>query len=328
MSKHSGGRGVIGPLVVGVAVVFFFVWLFAAALHQPEPHDLRIGLVGPAVAAENVRAGAMAQAPGVFFFSTYSTEDAARTAIQDRDIVGALIIGAGQPRILIASAGGLSASSTVSAALTAMASAMGQTAIVEDVQPLPSSDSRGLVPFFLSLAVSISAFIFAALAWSQLARFSLSRKIGALALFAVVDGFIASLAVSIVLGFESSYWSLAGVCMLLALAVAAGTAACLALFGRAGMAVAGLLLILLGNASSGSVIGAAFLPQPFRWLSAVLPSGPALESARSVLYFGGAGTSWRLWTLAIWAVGSLLVLAAAHAWQARATERPAEVVGP
>jgi hypothetical protein len=260
-------------------------------------------------------------------FSTYATGDEARNAILDRDIVGAVVVGVGQPRILVASAGGLSTSSAISSALTAMAVAMGQSAVVEDMQPLPASDSRGLVPFFLVLGVSISAFIFAVLAWSQLAGLSLRRKVGALALFAVVDGFVASLAVSVVVGFDSSYWSIAGVCMLLALAVAAGTGACLTLFGRAGTGVAGLILILLGNASSGSVVGAAFMPQPFRGLSAVLPSGPALESARSVLYFGGAGASWWLWTIAIWAAGSLLVLAAAHAWKARSTEAQTEVVG-
>jgi len=329
-TSRAGGRAVVASAVVGIVVVFFFVWLFAAALHQPTPHDLPVGFVGPAVAEQLVVAGAEAKSPGVFSFTTYASEDEARQAIRHRDITGALVLGSAQPLILVASAAGQSASSAISGAFSAMLAASGrfdQPAAVEDVQPLPSSDSRGLVPFFLALGVSISAFIFSLLARAQLARLPIAGKIGGLVLFAVIDGLVASLAVSIVVGFNATYWSLAGVCALFALAVAAGTTACFALFGRVGVPVAGLVLILLANASSGSVVGSAFLSQPFRWLSPGLPAGPALESVRSVLYFEGAGAAWRLGTLAIWVGASLVIIAVMHAWRAQRTQPSAAMGG-
>lgn len=330
VSERSRWRLLLGALGGSIVVVFLFVWLFAAALHQPTPHALAVGFVGPAAVEQQVVAGVAAKSPGVFSIRSYASEDEARSAILDRTIQGALVLGSEQPRILVASAGGLSASSTISSAFAAMVGAMGQSgqaAVVEDVQALPSSDSRGLVPFFLVLGVSVSGFIFMVLLQPQFARLSLPGKTGASVLYAVVGGLVASLAVSIVLGFHTSYWSVAGVCVLLALAVTAGTAACLALFGRAGMGIAGLILILLSNSSSGSVVGSAFLPQPFRWLSPVLPAGPALESARSVLYFGGAGAAWWLGTLAIWAVGSLAVMAALHTWRARVAKPSSDAGG-
>ena len=231
--------------------------------------------------------------------------------------MGAAVVGSGDPVIMVAGAAGQAPSAAVSGALTAVAQALGKTATVEDVQPQPASDSRGLVPFFLVMGVSISAFLFQVFSRSMDGPFRLRRGIGSLIVFAVLDGFLAALAVQIVLGFDSGYWLLAGVCALLALAVASATAAFHSLFGKAGIGVAGIVLILLGNASSGSVLGAAFLPQPFRWLSPVLPAGAGLEAARSTLYFDGAGYGWSLGTLAFWVVGSLVVLVCVAAVKGR-----------
>jgi hypothetical protein len=308
-------RLVLAPMAVGIVMVFFFVWLFAAALHQPKPHGLRVGFVGPATIGQRVAAGVEANAPGAFVLSDYSSEDKVRAAIQERDISGALVVG-GEPKILVASAGGQSASAAISGAFSEVARALGQSAAAEDVRPLPGSDSRGLVPFFLVLGVTVSAFIFYLnLFGSKGAPASPLPRIASLLAFSILDGLLAAVAVCTVLGFDSTFWSLAGVCMLLALAAGSATAACCSLFGKAGLGIAGLILILLGNASSGSVVGAAFLPQPFRWLSPVLPAGSGLEAVRSALYFGGSGAGWRLATLALWVVGSLVVFACVAVWR-------------
>jgi hypothetical protein len=300
---------ILVPMVIGVVMAFLFVWLFGAALHQPQPHDLLIGVVGPADVLEKVAGGLEKNAPGAFEVSGYASAEEARSAIQDREIVGAVVVGSGQPVIMVASAAGEPTSKAVSGALTAVAEAFGQSATVVDVQPLPASDPRGLVPFFLVMGVSISAFIFEVLSRTMGGPFRLRSGTVSMIVFAVLDGLFASLAVGIVLGFDSNYWLLAGACALLALAVAATTAACIGLFGKAGIGLAAIILILLSNASSGSVLGAAFLPQPFRWLSPVLPAGAALESARSILYFEEAGLGWSLGALALWIAGSFLVLA-------------------
>jgi hypothetical protein len=318
------GRRVFQAMAISVMMMFLFVWLFATALHRPQPHDLRVGIVGPETMIETVMAGAEANAPGTFVFTSYPSADEARSAIKERDMDGALIIGSSEPQILVAGASGQAASGAIVGAFTAMAEAFGLSPTVEDVQPLPDSDSRGLVPFFLVLGVSVSAFLFQVLAREQMRRSGLMVTAVSLAGFAVFGGLVAALAVGVAVGFASGYWALAGVCALLALAVAAATAACCRLFGRAGIGVAGLIIVLLGNASSGSVIGASFLPQPFRSLSPVLPAGSGLEAVRSVLYFEGAGVGWPLGILALWVAGSFVVLAGTALWQTRAG-RPMEV---
>ncbi len=315
--EQNSRRRVFGAMAVSVVMVFLFVWLFATALHQPQPHDVPVGIVGPDMMTETVIAGVKANAPGAFAFTPYPSADEARSAIKERDIAGALILGSETPQILVAGAAGQAASAAITSSFTALAQAAGSTPVVEDVQPLPESDSRGMVPFFLVLGVSVSAFLFQILARDKKGGPGLVVTTISMITFAVVEGLVAALAVGIAVGFDSGYWPLAGVCALLALAVATATAACCRLFGRAGIGVAGLVIILLGNASSGSIIGSSFIPQPFRWLSPVLPAGSGLEAVRSVLYFEGAGAAWRLGTLALWVAGSFVVLAGVALWRTR-----------
>ena len=318
-SAGSNRRAIAAPLIISLGMVFLFVWLFSAALHQPQPHELPIGFVGPAMALPSVEAGLEANAPGAFRLSTFASADEARTAIREREIVGAAVVGSGDPVIMVAGAAGKAPSAAVSGALTAVAQALGKTATVEDVQPQPASDSRGLVPFFLVMGVSISAFLFQVF----------SRSMDGAVPSAQGDRVSASSS-----RFSTGSWLLLpcrscwdstaatgcsrACARFLALAVASATAAFHSLFGKAGIGVAGIILILLGNASSGSVLGAAFLPQPFRWLSPILPAGAGLEVARSTLYFEGAGYGWSLGVLALWVAGSFVVLACVAAVRNRA----------
>jgi hypothetical protein len=311
-SSRREWAATIQPMAVGMVMVFLFVWLFGAALHDPSPHEIPMAIVAPVAVAEQIVSGVEAKAPGAFAFESLDSEDAARAAIEARDVDGAVLVGGGTPRILVAGAAGAATSSAISGAFTSLAAALGQTAEVEDVHPFPESDSRGLVPFFLALGVSVSAFIFSMLTrtWRREGRQpGLRSEALGLLVFAVLDGLVAALATAIVVGFDASYWTVAGVCALLALAVAAGTTALCRLFGSAGIGVAGIFIILLGNASSGSVVGRDFLPQPFRWLSAGLPSSSGLDSIRAALYFEHRGVGAGLSTLAIWIACSLAILA-------------------
>ena len=65
-SAGSNRRAIAAPLIISLGMVFLFVWLFSAALHKPQPHELPIGFVGPAMALPSVEAGLEANAPGAF----------------------------------------------------------------------------------------------------------------------------------------------------------------------------------------------------------------------------------------------------------------------
>jgi hypothetical protein len=72
--------------------------------------------------------------------------------------------------------------------------------------------------------------------------------------------------------------------------------------------VATLLLLTVGNSTSGATIGVVLLPRLARIVSGLLPPGAAIRAVADLSYFGGAHVSGPLITLALWAViGALLV---------------------
>jgi len=233
--------------------------------------------------------------------------------------VGALILGPSQPAVLVAGGAGEATSNAVRGALGGAVTAMGQTAKVEDVRPLPESDPHGVVPFFLVLGVSISALIYQILASFMVERASLGARVGAMVGFAVLDGLIAGVAVGLVLGFDASFWPLAVVCGALAFAIVAATAALQAAFGRPGIGISALFVVILGAATSGSIVGPDFLPDAFRSLSPVLPSGAALSAVRGALYFDAAGLASPLLVLSGWVVVSVAIVAGLGAWRTHRT---------
>ncbi len=321
----SSERGrAVAPIVIGLVLAAWFIWLFAAALHLPQPHELPVALVAPDAAAVQVAAGLERQAPGAFTVTPYSSESAARAAIADRDAVGALVLGANGATILVASGASEAAAGAVSGAFTALAGALQLTATVEDVAPLPADDPHGTVPFFLVLGVSLSALIYAVVAYASGTagtRPGIGERLTSLVAFAVLDGLVAAAAVGLVLGFDENGWLLAAVCAMLALAVASAAAGLQEVAGTAGSGLAALFIVILGVACSGAMAGPWFLPDGFRALAPILPPGVGLAAVRGTLYFGGAALGLQLASLAVWALVSVGIVVGVDLWRHRPAGR-------
>jgi hypothetical protein len=322
----SLSRGRAGaPIVIGLVLAAWFIWLFAAALHLPQAHELPVALVAPDAVAAKVTAGLEQQAPGAFSVTSYGAESEARAAIADRGEVGAFVAGANGATILVASGASEATAAAVAGAFTAVAGAMQLAPTIEDVVPLPADDPHGTVPFFLVLGVSLSALIYAVIAYASGATGSLpglGERLASLVAFAVLDGLVAAAAVGLVLGFDENTWLLAAVCAVLALAVASATAALQELAGTAGSGLAALFVVILGAACSGAMAGPWFLPDGFRALAPILPPGVGLAAARSTLYFDGAALGVPLVTLAAWAAVALGIVVAVDLWRHRPVTRP------
>jgi hypothetical protein len=71
-------------------------------------------------------------------------------------------------------------------------------------------------------------------------------------------------------------------------------------FGLAGITVATLGILFLGQASSGGAVTALFLPEFFGAVSGWLPTGAGLAAVRNVVYFDGAAIAPPLLVLAGW----------------------------
>src|SRR6266566_8259103 len=115
-------RPVIGGLVILVALIF----LIGTAIKNPQPHDIPVGLVGPAQATQQLATSFGTAAPGAFQFTTYASEQDARAAIDARTVDGVLLLGAGNPQLIVAGAAGDGATGVVTAAFTNVFKAQGK----------------------------------------------------------------------------------------------------------------------------------------------------------------------------------------------------------
>ena len=107
-------------VVVGV-VVLAFAWPSVTA----EPHNLPVAVAGPEQSVTALEDAVQAKQPDVLAFQTVDDRDAAVTAIEKREVYGAIILGAAPgvaPEVLTSSAANLA----VSQLLTGIASALGR----------------------------------------------------------------------------------------------------------------------------------------------------------------------------------------------------------
>src|SRR5438309_6951369 len=108
----------VQPVVAGLLALVTLIGLIGPAIKSPSPHDIPVGLVGPAPATQQIASAFAANAPGAFQFTTYGSEAEARAGIDARNVDGILILGSGGPRLIIAGAAGDGATGVITGAFT------------------------------------------------------------------------------------------------------------------------------------------------------------------------------------------------------------------
>src|ERR1700682_6745463 len=81
------------PIVGGLVLLVALVGLIGTAIRDPHPHDIPVGLVGPAPVLQQMSAGFATAAPGAFRFTSYGSEAGARAALAFRAAGGAAVPG-------------------------------------------------------------------------------------------------------------------------------------------------------------------------------------------------------------------------------------------
>ncbi|GAA5205242.1 ABC transporter permease [Streptomyces thinghirensis] len=285
---------VLVPVLVGLAL-----WAFAWPAARTAPRDLPLGVAGPPAAVAQVEQR-LAQREGAFELHRYADEDAARGAIEDRTVYGAVIAGDRGPKLLTASAASPAVAQLLQQAVAGQASAAGSPVQVVDVVPAPGTDPRGA-----ALGASVLPLALAGIATGAVATLlglrgarAAAALVGAAALTGLVAAAIAHSWLGVVTG---DWWAVAGVFGLSTLAVGAGIAGLGALLGRAGLGLGGAVMMLLGNPFSGASSAPEMLPQPAGAIGQWLPPGAGASLLRSVSFFDGAAATGPALTLTWWA---------------------------
>ncbi|CAL9374765.1 ABC transporter permease [Streptomyces sp. enrichment culture] len=319
-SPHT--RRLIAVVVLVPLVTALALWAFAWPASRTAPRDLPIAVAGPGTVAVQLEQR-LERHEGAFEIHRYADEAAARRAIEDRTVYGAVVADERGPAVLTASAASPMVAQLLQQAVAKQAPA-GSTPRTVDVVAAPASDPRGA-----ALNASVLPLTLAGIAMGALVTLSGlrgMRAVAALAGAAVLVGLVgAALAHSWLEALTGNWWAEAGVLGLAALAVGAAVAGLAALVGPAGVGIAAGLVMLLGNPFSGAASAPQMLPEPAGAIGQWMPPGAGTTLLRSVSYFDGAAATGPALTLVWWAVVGLGAVLLGNALKARTSRsEPAE----
>jgi hypothetical protein len=297
-----------------VLAVLAFAWPSA----RLAPRHLPVGIVGP----QQVLSGLTRGDPGGYDVRLYASEASARSAIEDRDIYGAFVVGRGGVTVLEASAASPAVAQLLStvgqhlAAGRAAAAGVPRQAIAVrdvDVVPLSAGDPRGLVLPAALLPLTICGVIMASIvglvlafrpAWRQVMALIVVSAAAGLGVYLIAQGFLGALPHEAV-----ATWAALSLTLL---AIAATLAGLIALIGAAGLGLGIAIMIFVGNPFSGVTSAPELLPAPAGTIGQWLPPGAGAELLRSTAYFGGHGAAGHVTVLIVWAVLGLTAIAVGH----------------
>ncbi|MFE3033236.1 ABC transporter permease [Streptomyces canus] len=302
---------VLVPLLAALAL-----WAFAWPAARTAPRDLPLGVAGPPAATAQVEQG-LRQHEGAFELHRYADEGAARAAIENRTVYGAIVVTPRGPELLTASAASPVVAQLLQQAVTRQAAASGAAEVrTVDVVPAPESDPRGAALSSSVLPLALSGIIAGALV--TLLGLRGLRAVTALIVAAALVGLIAvALAHSWLGALTGNWWAEAGTLALAMLAVSAAVAGLAALTGPAGIGAVAFLVMFLGNPFSAAASAPQLLPEPVGTIGQWLPPGASATLLRSVSFFDGAAATGPALTLTWWAAVGLGAVVLGNALKSR-----------
>jgi hypothetical protein len=289
---------IIAALGACAVMECLFAATYMSAEHAPKATNLPFGAVGSSsvlTAAEKNISLKVTQ---------YPNESAAKTAIDQAQIWGALITsGTSNTLIVVPSVSDL-APLDLAVRFQDAAKSAGQSITVQQYAPVPlaAKDPFGLVEGLMLLPLLIGGYMSSTLLMAATGKAAGRWRAAQLAGFAIVAGLVVDLIVCYWLqGFASSkFWIVWPICSLIVAAVGFVAAVLQKLIGPAGTLLTVIVIILLGNPSSGGATGVPYLPTFWRDIGPYLPPRNAYILLHQTVYFSGHGTAEALTILLVY----------------------------
>jgi hypothetical protein len=289
-------KALIRLVAIMAAALVVVVALFVLPAHDPEPHGVKVAVVGGQNTADAIQQQVDQQRPGAFEIVPTPDPTTAREAILDRDVYAAVV--PAEQRLMVASA----ASPVIAELIRAP---FGQLAPrVEDVRRTDPEDPRGAAINLMMLPLCVLALPLAALK----IRLPTSRTESLLAslAFALLGGLLVTLLMNPVLGvLPGPFLALWGIASLIIASVALPSIGLARLIGPAGIGIVAVIVVLIGNPGSGNATAPELLPGFWRTLGPLLPPGAGGQGLRNVAYFDGAALAQPLIVLAVFSLAGL-----------------------
>lgn len=316
-------RHVLGHLLTPLLMCVGMGLAYLGAFHAPEPHHLRVDVVGSGPTAQVLAQTLQDEGAGALDVRTVTDQDSAVTALRERTSFGAYVPGA-RPELLVARASSDTSAMAVEKVFTKVAAAQDAPLKVTDVAPVSGGDPTGQGVFFLLVALSIGSY--ASVAVIGGAGAALPMRIRAL----LAAG--TSLAVSLVgvlfagpvfhlvdhgLG---GLWAMAWLYSAGILFIGVGLHTFLKRWTTLGVMV---LFVMLNFTSSGGIYRPELQPGFFASLHAFWNGAGFVEGVRAHVYFGGHALGGHVLVLALWLLAGLALTAVAGVTETRRRARTA-----
>jgi hypothetical protein len=305
-APHPPLRHHVTPLAIGLVVVFAFVALFTSALHNPQPRDVEVGIVGTDAETVAIQGNLDSAIPDGFSLRAYPDAASASDALRQQTVQGVYLPSTNPaPQLLIASADGFAVSDLIQAVF---GNAGGHKAEVRDLVPLPGHDSKGISSFLAVAGTTVGSLIFSAALFLLASRTSARKRFTSICAFAPLAGLVAALDTRYIAhGIEGYFWAVAGILALVSAATAMTTAGIIRLVGAPGIGLCIIGLAFMSLPASGGPIGYQFLPSGYLAITQGLPSTAGISALRGAVYFDGAHTLAPVLVLVAWALGGAVI---------------------
>ncbi|MGV9267800.1 hypothetical protein ACWDRR_24425 [Kitasatospora sp. NPDC003701] len=293
---------------------------YQGAFHQPEPHHLKVAVVGTSAQAQGLADAVRAKAGPALDVSTLPTREAAEQQLRDRELVGAFLPDARSPELIVAKGGSDTSAMAAEAVFQNVTDKQGVPLAVTDLTTPSKGDPTGQGLFFLLVALSIGSY--ASVAVIGAAGAALGMRIRALVGLAVslavsVIGIVTAGPVFHVVDHDlAAVWALGWLYSAGVIAIGIGLHSFLKRWTTLTMMV---LFVMLNFTTSGGIYRPELQNGFFGGLHAFWTGAGFMEGARSILYFdGGAGLGGHVLTLALWLLLGGAVMAGAARYEKRA----------
>jgi Protein of unknown function (DUF3533) len=294
-----------------IVVVVAFFSSYASALGNPSAHHLPVAVTGPPAALAR-----LAATPAL---TVHAVPDLARARrlVEDRDVYGALALPrTGAATLLVASGAGHAVAVILQQLGQQTALARGTPLRTVDVAPTSHNDPNGTVEFyciaFLMLGAALGATVLGRILGPVRRRSDAVRRLAWVLLYSGLLSLVVTVFADVVFSALIGHFTLLFLTLWLFVAAVGlavtGTATRLGVIPSLALI---LVLIALGNPSSGGAVPRPLLNGFYSGLNPLLPQGAALSALRGVQYFGNHGAGAAVLCLAIWAAAGLVLLAAA-----------------
>ncbi|MHA6799400.1 carboxypeptidase regulatory-like domain-containing protein [Bounagaea algeriensis] len=304
--------------------VFFilgFLVFYLLPFHAPSPHNMPVAVVGDQAAAQ-LEVQLDQKMPDGVDVSAVPSEQEARQAVQDRDVVAAYDPADGE--LFYGKANGQALMQFTQKIFSPVAQATGQQLQLTDLAPTAAGDVMGTGLFYCLMALNIPPYITVMmLLRAEVGTRQKLLSIVGVGVFASVAAYIFALSTNVI---PNQPLTFIPVAFMLTQAIGWTAFGLVPLVKQFIPAVAIGLFVLLSIPSSSGAIPKELVPEFFQVLHDFLPLGQAVDAMRGVFYFGGSGATSAIWGLAAWCALGVALVSGTQWWQHRKKAADPEAV--